>query len=38
MSYKFYKEVIELETGVKLVGYLPPLWMIAILKADIWDW
>ena len=23
MSYKFYKEVIELETGVKLVGYLP---------------
>lgn len=23
MSYKFYKEVIEQETGVKLVGYLP---------------
>ena len=37
MSYKFYKEVIELETGVKLVGYLPHM-DIAILKADIWDW
>lgn len=23
MSYKFYKEVIEQETGVKLVGYMP---------------
>lgn len=23
MSYKFYKEIIEMETGVKLLGYLP---------------
>ena len=25
MSYVYYKEVIEKETGIKLLGYMPPM-------------